>query len=72
MKLRDLRGSKTLEEVSKQTGLDRGTLSRIERGEQFPRKETAVSLAEFYDVSVGAIFDAIPNAKPAMNCEVRK
>ena len=59
--LRELRKARglTLDEVSQDTGIDLGGLSRIERGEQFPGRETALSLAAFYDISVGAVFDRL-------------
>ena len=59
--LRELRKARslTLDKVSQGTGIDLGGLSRIERGEQFPGKETALRLAAFYEISVGAVFDGL-------------
>lgn len=59
--LRDLRkrGGNTLAEVAGATGLDLGGLSRIERGTQFPSRETAEKLAAFYNISFGSLFDAV-------------
>ena len=61
-KLRKARGL-TLDEVSRAAGIDSGGLSRIERGEQFPGRETALNLAAFYGVSVGAVFDGLTYEK---------
>ncbi len=59
--LRELRKARglTLNEVSQDTGIDLGGLSRIERGEQFPGKKTALNLAAFYDITVAAVFDGL-------------
>jgi transcriptional regulator with XRE-family HTH domain len=49
---RQRRGTRTLAEASEATGISRGTLSRIERGEQFPSAKHEVALVLFYDPSV--------------------
>ena len=45
---RQRRGDRTLAEAAEATGINEGTLSRIERGEQFPKAEQALDLATFY------------------------
>jgi transcriptional regulator with XRE-family HTH domain len=59
--LRNLRKARglTLNRVSQDTGIDLGGLSRIERGGQFPGKQTARSLAAFYGISIGDVFDGL-------------
>ena len=60
--LRDLRKQKrlTLAAVEAATGIDTGSLSRIERGEQFPNQVTATNLAAFFGISIGDVFDGLP------------
>jgi transcriptional regulator with XRE-family HTH domain len=45
---RQSRGDRTLAEASEATGISRGTLSRIERGEQFPKAEQCDRIFAFY------------------------
>ena len=45
---RQRRGDRTLAEASQATGINKGALSRIERGEQFPKAEQCRAIAEFY------------------------
>ena len=50
---RTRRGDCTLAEASEATGINEGTLSSIERGEQFPKGEDQVyALVNFYDPRV--------------------
>jgi transcriptional regulator with XRE-family HTH domain len=46
----------TLEEVGTATGLNKGYLSRVERGQQPPSIATMLKLAEALDVSVATLF----------------
>jgi transcriptional regulator with XRE-family HTH domain len=50
----------SLDDVAVKVGTTAGTLSRVERGEQTPKKELARSLHEFFGGSVplGSIYDA--------------
>jgi transcriptional regulator with XRE-family HTH domain len=57
---RQRRGTRTLAEASEATGISRGTLSRIERGEQFPKAEQVISLVGFYDPDTAHIFKGSP------------
>lgn len=49
-KLRERMGL-TLEEVAQQTGMSKGTISQLERGEGNPRQSTLDELAKFYKLS---------------------
>ncbi|NUW66925.1 helix-turn-helix domain-containing protein [Vibrio coralliilyticus] len=62
--LRKLRIDKemSLNEVAREIGVDLSTLSRIERGVHFPKRKTAEKLADFYSISLGEIFDMLPQA----------
>ena len=42
------RSGSSFEEAADYTGISKGTLSRIERGEQFPRSDQCLILAAFY------------------------
>lgn len=56
-KLRELRGVfRTQEEVAKAIGIERSVLSRYENGDQIPSDKVKLALAEYYGVSVGALF----------------
>ena len=55
-KLRDLRGRRTIKEVSNACGISPSTLSMYENGERVPRDEVKTRLAKFYSVSVESIF----------------
>ena len=52
---RQRRGDRALAEASEATGISRGTLSRVERGEQFPKAEQCRRLAEFYDAETARV-----------------
>ncbi len=45
---RQRRGDRTLVEAARATGINKGVLSRIERGEQFPSRTQIEALAAFY------------------------
>ena len=55
-RLRALRGSRTLETVSNDTGIGRSALNMYELGLRIPRDEAKITLAEYYGVSVEDIF----------------
>lgn len=55
-KLREGRGL-TIEQLSEETGLGKGTISQIERGEGNPRQKTLDALAKFFGLaSVAALY----------------
>jgi len=58
-KLKQVRKSKgfTLKDVEHSTGVNTGTLSRYERGEQEPRVGRLRSLANFYGVDLMDLLD---------------
>lgn len=65
----------TLEKVASQVGTDPTNLSRVEKGEQVPKRELARALFDFYDgrIELGAIYDPEFHAKrqPADKIERR-
>jgi DNA-binding XRE family transcriptional regulator len=46
---RQRRGTRTITEAARATGINKAALSRIERGEQFSKSQQATTLARFYD-----------------------
>jgi transcriptional regulator with XRE-family HTH domain len=52
---RQRRGTRSFAEAVAATGINKGALSRIERGEQFPKAEQCRRLAEFYDAETARI-----------------
>lgn len=48
--LRKLRGDRSLNEVQRKSGIDKGNLSRIERGDTIPSYRTLETLRRFYSV----------------------
>lgn len=59
--IRQIRQDKklTLEEASVYLDIDLSNLSRIERGLQYPRVETAKKMAKLYEMSLGDVFDTL-------------
>lgn len=57
-RLRKLRGEKTLETMSSETGISRSALNMYELGERTPRDMRKIQLAEYFGVSVESIFFA--------------
>ncbi len=55
-KLRELRGDTPGEEVAKAVGISRSALGMYECGERIPRDEIKESIAQYFGVSVGALF----------------
>ena len=55
-RLRKLRGEKTLETMSAETGISRSALNMYELGERIPRDMNKIILAEYYGKSVEEIF----------------
>ena len=55
-KLRGLRGSKTLDCVSADTGISRSALNMYELGMRTPRDEVKIKLATYYGVSIADLF----------------
>lgn len=54
--LRALRGSKSLDEVSSDTGISRSALNMYELGSRTPRDPVKVILANYYGKSIQDIF----------------
>ena len=57
-RLRTLRGEKTLQKVSDDTGLGISALTMYELGQRMPRDEAKIVLANYYNVSIEALFYA--------------
>ena len=57
-RLRNLRGSSTIAEVSQACGISASALSMYESGERIPRDEIKIKLARFFKVKVEDIFYA--------------
>lgn len=58
-RLRNLRGKKKADEVSKAVGISNSALCMYERGERVPRDEVKVRLAQYYGQSIEALFYAV-------------
>ena len=56
MELRALRGNRSREEVAQATGVSPSSIAMYELGERVPRDEVKVALAEYFGMSVGALF----------------
>ena len=57
-KMRELRGNRTQEEVSKAIRISGSALSAYETGERIPRDEVKLRIARYYNESVENIFFA--------------
>ena len=57
-RLRALRGDRTLQRVSDDTGLGVSALSMYEIGQRMPRDEAKIALADYYGMSIDALFFA--------------
>jgi len=55
-KLKECRGARTQEEVAKSVGITRSALNMYELGCRIPRDNIKCRLADYYGVSVGALF----------------
>ena len=64
-KLRELRGSKTMDEVSRTVDISVSTLAMYERGERTPRDDIKIALANYFNTTVGALFF---NEQPHETC----
>lgn len=55
-RLRNLRGNKTVKEVSEALNISTSALTMYETGKRMPRDEIKVLLAQFYHTSIEALF----------------
>lgn len=55
-KLKQLRGSRTIQEVSDATGIDTSTIGMYEIGQRVPRDNNKITLADFYGLTVQELF----------------
>lgn len=57
-RLKMLRGKKSIQTVSKDTGIGASAISMYETGKRIPRDEAKMILADYYDVSIERLFFA--------------
>lgn len=57
-RIRELRGRKSMQEVSEDVGISYSALSMYENGERIPRDEIKIRLATYFGTSVQALFYA--------------
>ena len=55
-KLAELRGEKTLEQVSRDLGISKSALAMYESGKRIPRDQIKIRISEYYGKSVPYIF----------------
>lgn len=55
-KLRQLRGDRTLNEVSEATGIGVSALGNYEAGLRMPRDDAKIELANYFGMSIGELF----------------
>ena len=55
-RLATLRGNRTQDKVSQDTGISRSAYAMYEQGERIPRDEAKKSLAKYYNTTVQALF----------------
>lgn len=57
-RLKELRGHRTIQEISDATGISPSTLGMYEIGERIPRDNNKITLANYYGLTVQDIFFA--------------
>ena len=62
-KLRELRGTRTIQEVSDATGIPWSTICMYELGQRLPGDDNKIILANYYNVTVGELFFEMDIAK---------
>lgn len=55
-KLRELRGSRTIQDVSDATGIGWSTICMYELGQRLPSDDNKIVLANYYNKTVGELF----------------
>ena len=55
-RLRELRGARSVADVSDAVGISQSALLMYERGERNPRDDVKIRLARYYGVGIGTIF----------------
>lgn len=58
LKLVELRGNKSQEEVAKELGISTSALSMYENGERIPRDPIKIRIADYYNTPIQDIFFA--------------
>lgn len=54
--LKELRGNKTQEEISKELGITKSSYAMYERNERVPRDEIKIRISDYFGVSVQHLF----------------
>lgn len=57
-RLKELRGDRTIKEVSDATGINPSTLGMYEIGERVPRDNNKITLANYFGITVQELFYA--------------
>lgn len=55
-RLRELRGSRSQEEVANACGIGTAAVGMYERGERIPRDEIKIKLAQYFNVGIETLF----------------
>ena len=55
-KMREMRGSRTQEEMARMLGITKSSYAMYERGERIPRDEVKVRISRLLGISVQALF----------------
>ena len=55
-KLKHLRGTRTIQEVSDATGIDSSTIGMYEIGQRVPRDNNKITLANYFGLTVQELF----------------
>ena len=58
-KLRELRGGRTQDEISKKLGITKSSYAMYERDKRIPRDEVKIRISNFFNISVQDLF--LPN-----------
>lgn len=56
LKLKELRGNRSQEEIAKEIGVTKSSWAMYERNERIPRDEVKIKIANFFGKSVQEIF----------------
>ena len=55
-KLKQLRGTRTIQEVADSTGIDPSTIGMYEIGQRIPRDNNKITLANYFGMTVQELF----------------
>jgi transcriptional regulator with XRE-family HTH domain len=69
--LREARGKRSIREIAAESGIDRGSLSQIERGQRLPLDDQVRAIERVYGIARTEFYDAngtlaiVPDEDPA-------